>query len=309
VPVSGACDPWGLAQANLLVGNERDAAAIEATLEGPALRVLVDAVVAIGGADLGAHVPEEFRDLRPGVVHRLRGGTTVRFGARQMNANARSGMRAYVALPGGIDVPEVLGSAATYLAGGFGGLDGRALRTGDRVGALRQTGLGAAGRTWPAQTAPPPYGSGPLRVVRGPHADVLGGDMVEQLLAAEWRVQPESDRSGVRLAADAARLERPSPEILSLPMVWGAIQVPPDSRPILLLGDYQTVGGYPVAAVVIRADWPRLGQLAPGSSVRFELVDITEAQRAWREQRAGLETAAEALGTADAWDALADVAG
>jgi biotin-dependent carboxylase-like uncharacterized protein len=310
VPVSGACDPWGLAQANLLIGNERDAAAIEVTLEGPALRVLVDAVVALGGGDLGAHVPEEFRDLPPGVAHRLRGGTTVLFRAPdQIRANAWSGMRAYIALPGGVDVPQVLGSAATYLAGGFGGLDGRALRTGNRIGALRQGELGAAGRAWPVRVGPPPYGPGSLRVVLGPHADLLGGDVLDELLAAEWRVQPESDRSGVRLAADAARIERSSPEIASLPMVWGAVQVPPDGRPILLLGDYQTVGGYPVAAVVTRADWPRLGQLAPGSTVRFELVDIAEAQRAWREQRAGIDAAAETLGATEAWDALPDVAG
>jgi antagonist of KipI len=310
VPVSGACDAWGLAQANLLVGNERDAAAIEATFEGPALRVLVDAVVAIGGADLVAHVPEEFRDLSPGSAHRLRAGTTVRFDARgQMHANAQSGMRAYIAVPGGVDVAEVLESAATYLTGGFGGLEGRALRAGDRIGALRPGELGAAGRTWPVRVAPPPYGRGSLRVVRGPHADLLGRDVVGELLAAEWRVQPESDRSGVRLATDATGIRHPSAEIVSLPMVWGAVQVPPDGRPILLLGDYQTVGGYPVAAVVIRADWPRLGQLAPGSSLRFDLVDIAEAQRAWREQRAGLDAAAQALRTTDVWDALPDAVG
>jgi antagonist of KipI len=292
------------------VGNELDAAAIEVTLEGPTLRVLVDAVVAIGGADLGAHVPEEFRDLSPGVAHRLRGGTRVRFGARgRIEANARPGMRAYIALPGGADVPEVLGSAATYLAGGFGGLEGRALRTGDRIGALRHGELGAAGRTWPVEITPPPYGGGSVRVVRGPHADLLGGGVLDELLAAVWRVQPESDRSGVRLAMDPAPFEPRRPEIVSLPMVWGAVQVPPDGRPILLLGDYQTVGGYPVAAVVIRADWPRLGQLGPGSTVRFELVDVSEAQRVWREQQAAVDAAAEILRRTDSWDTLADAAG
>jgi biotin-dependent carboxylase-like uncharacterized protein len=315
VPVSGACDPWGLAQANLLLGNEPGAAAIEVTLEGPTMRVLVDAAIAIGGADLGARVPEEFRDLSPGGAHRLRAGTTVRFDAGG-RADTSTGMRAYVALPGGVDVPNVFGSSATYLAGGFGGLEGRAMRAGDRIGAIGQGGLDAAGRTWPVRVGPSPYETGPLRVVRGPHAHLLNSNEVEELLGGNWRVQPESDRSGVRLVAgadrpdvDRTRRARPTPEIVSLPMAWGAVQVPPDGRPILLLADYQTVGGYPVAAVVIRADWPRLGQLAPGSPVRFELVDIADAQRAWREQQAVVDAAAAILRSTDSWDTLADAAG
>jgi antagonist of KipI len=310
VPVSGACDPWGLAQANLLAGNQPNVAAIELTIAGPELRVLIDCVVGIGGADLGAHVPEEFRDLLPGAAHRLRGGTTVRFRAAAGNRSSspRAGIRSYVALPGGVDVPNVLGSAATCLAGGFGGLEGRAMRMGDRIGSLRVGDLAQAGRTWPLRVGRPPYGPGALRVVRGPHATALGDEVRDWLLATEWHVQEESDRSGVRLVADREPPGRMD-EIVSLPMVSGAVQLPPDGRPIILLADHQTVGGYPVAAVVIRADWPRLGQLAPGSTVRFELVEVGEAERAWREQQDGLRAAAQALGQTEAWDALADVAG
>jgi antagonist of KipI len=313
VPISGACDPWGLAQANLLVGNDAAAAAIEITLSGPAIRVLEECVLGIGGADLGAHVPEEYRDLMVGAAHLLRGGTSVRFrngrpGARSGNA---AGMRSYLAVAGGVDVPLVLGSAATYLAGGFGGIEGRALRAGDRVHARTRGGVGGAGRIWPARVGPPPYDSAsPLRVLRGPHADLVGAAFVDGLLAATWRVQPQSDRRGVRLAADedlAPSAE--APEIASLPMVWGAVQVPPDGRPIVLLADHQTVGGYPVAAVVIRADWPRLGQLSPGFDIRFALVSIEQAEEAWRKQQSDLDAARRAMAGTDAWEVLADAAG
>jgi antagonist of KipI len=311
VPVSGACDPWGLAQANLLVGNDAGAAAIEITLSGPAIRVLEDCVLGIGGADLGAYVPEEFRDLPAGAAHLLRGGTSIRFrnGGHGVPSGNAAGMRSYLAVTGGIDVPLVLGSAATYLPGGFGGIEGRALRAGDRVHATTR-GVGGAGRIWPIRTGPPPYDSvSPLRVLRGPHADLLGASRVDGLLTATWQVQPESDRSGVRLAADDDLAPSVAPEIASLPMVWGAVQVPPDGRPMVLLADHQTVGGYPVAAVVIRADWPRLGQLSPGFDVRFTVVSVEQAEEAWRKQHSDLDAARRAMAGTDAWEVLADAAG
>lgn len=319
--MSGACDPWGLAQANLLVGNEPRAAAIEVTVSGPELRVLLDCVVGIGGADLGAYVPEEYRDLPPGGAHLVRGGTSVRFrGSTPRDATIvgadgelgeTAGIRSYLAFAGGVDVPEVLGSRSTYVAGGLGGLEGRALRRGDRVAALGSGDLGGAGRVWPVRVGRPPYdATSPLRVVAGPHADLLGGRVLERMLEIAWIVQPESDRRGLRLAPGEQGGIDPAPgEIVSLPMVWGAVQIPPDGRPIILLADHQTVGGYPVAAVIVRADWPRLGQLGAGSAARFTLVSVEDAQRAWREQHAELEAARAALAGTDAWELLPDAAG
>ena len=138
VPPGGACDPWGLAVANLLLGNGPDAPTVELTLLGPELAVLEDCVVALGGADLAASVPEDGRSLAVGASHFLRAGTTLRFGA----ATDGAGIRGYLALAGGVDVPLVLGSASTYLAATIGGIDGRALAAGDLlVPARRVAGL------------------------------------------------------------------------------------------------------------------------------------------------------------------------
>src|SRR3990172_3972545 len=127
VPVSGACDTWSLAVANLLLDNLPDAPALEITLAGPVLAVCQTGVIAIAGADLGGEVPEEGRRLAPGSSHRVTAGTHLRF------EGVRSGLRAYLALPGGIAAASVLDSASTCLLGGFGGVDGRALRAGGRA--------------------------------------------------------------------------------------------------------------------------------------------------------------------------------
>ncbi|HUS14214.1 MAG TPA: biotin-dependent carboxyltransferase family protein, partial [Chloroflexia bacterium] len=185
VPRAGACDPWALAAANTLLGNPADAAALEITVAGPELQVLATCVVALAGADLGAHVPEEGRLLPPGAAYLLRGGTRLAF-------KGGSGARAYVALPGGIAVPPVLGSAATYLAGGFGGVGGRALRPGDRLRARTPEDRRAAGRRWPEQLPGPAYAGTPIvRVLPGPHGAWFAPDALQALVASEWEVGPQ----------------------------------------------------------------------------------------------------------------------
>lgn len=303
VPLSGACDPWGLAQANLLLGNGAGAATLEVTVTGPELLVLESSVIALGGADLRAQVPDEFRELRPGRVHLLRAGSRLVF------AGAAGGARAYLALAGGIAVPEVLDSAATYLPGSFGGLDGRPLRAGDRLRPRVAPDLAVAGRVWPEEVAPVPYDAAPVRVLEGPHLERFGGAALHDLLDAEWQVDPESDRTGLRLhGPPLAHASADRTEIVSQPMVWGAVQVPGDGQPVVLLADHQTVGGYPVLAVVIRADWPRLGQLRQGSKVRFALISLEDAQLAYRRQQEALAQAVAALRRGDQWQGLADAA-
>ena len=294
VPPGGACDPWGLAAANLLAGNAPDASALEMTVAGPALAVRATCVVALGGADLGARVEEEERPLRPGTAYLLRTGTRLVF-----EGGSGRGARAYLALAGGIAVPRILGSASTCLAGGFGGIEGRPLRAGDRLVPERPGDLAAAGRSWPADVplGPPhdPDLATPVHVVPGPHAGRFPPGALEALLGTGWEVDPRSDRTGLRLAGP------PLPgagggELVSLPMTWGAVQVPPDGRPIVLLADHPTVGGYPVIAVAIRADRPLLGQLRPGDEVRFELTAIDRAQAAARAEQALLGRGVELLG-------------
>jgi biotin-dependent carboxylase-like uncharacterized protein len=313
VPVSGACDPWSLAVANLLLDTDRGAAALEMTLVGPTLAVLAPGIVALAGADLGGRVRENGRRLLPGRVHRLERSTTLEFPGP---VDPTTGARAYLAMPGGIAVPDVLGSASTCLSGGFGGMDGRPVRSGDRLeprtGSVDRPDL--EDRIWSvADEDAPAIGpdEAPIRLVDGPHLDMLGGSILDRLIAAPWVVDQASDRVGLRLAGpdlagrDATGEPRAIwPELLSHGVVWGAVQLPPDGAPIVLLADHQTVGGYPVVAVAIVADRPRLGQLRPGSSVRFERTDLATARDELRRQERLLVAGAATLRESARWDEL-----
>jgi biotin-dependent carboxylase-like uncharacterized protein len=275
---AGAADGLALAVANLLLGNEQDAAGVEMTLLGGTFAVEADMVVAITGADMEARIPEESRTLAVGESHRLRAGTTLAF------SGATDGARAYLALSGGVVADEALGSASTDPIAGFGGLDGRALQGRDtlvpRVASL------PAERSWP--TGLPSSGvaadEGPRRiaVTPGPHLAALPAGSDAALAGRTWTVTPRSDRVGLRLAgkpvAGADTLD-----LASLPMLPGAVQLPPNGQPIVLMPDAPTVGGYPVPAVIVTADRHATGQLRPGDELFFEWIDEDEARRRSRE--------------------------
>jgi antagonist of KipI len=313
VPPSGACDPWGYMQANVLAETGPPAAALEMTVVGPEVLVRENCMVALGGSDLGAYVPEELRPLEPGRAHRVRAGTHLTFDPAKQRHGPR-GARGYLALAGGIDVPDVLGSASTYVPAGIGGIEGRPIRQGDLLRPRRRGDLRAVGRVWPTHVAPAPYpraGSpAVLRTVEGPHAHLFGGSTVDWLARTEWMVGGDADRAGVRLTprsvGEAGSDAASTSEIVSMPVVWGAIQVPPDSDPIVLLADHQTVGGYPVAAVVIRADWPVLGQLLPGQTVSFEAIGHEDARSEYTLQLGALARAAAHPEAGDEWISAAD---
>ena len=272
VGVSGAgpMDARAHAVANRAVGNPAGAAALECTMTGPALAVLAPLRFAVAGADLGAVL--ERADLGawpvpPGVSVLARPGNVLRFTGR------RSGCRAYVALQGGIDVPAVLGSRATELQSGFGGLAGRALATGDPIAVCPAAGEGVAARE---STALRYATSAAVRVVLGPQVDHFDADTIDRFLASTWRVSVTSDRVGSRLEGEPLRHAGLS-EILSDGMVPGSIQVPPDGRPIVMTADAPTTGGYPKIATVLTADLPLLAQLVPGEGeLRFESVRVED---------------------------------
>lgn len=271
VSLGGAADPFALRIANLLVGNPEDAAALEITLAGPELEFSVDAVVAIGGAAF-AGLPS----WRPIAV---RAGERLRFGT------AEQGCRGYLAVAGGIDVPVVLGGRGTSLRAGFGGLEGRALRAGDRLGigpAAERPFRGLA----LSPSLLPSYGPAPtLRVLRGSEAAEFG----EALGETAFTVLPQSDRMGVRLGGKALK-RGADVDLPSTAVAPGTVQVPPDGQPIVLLADAQTIGGYPQAAHVIGCDLPLAAQLRPGDSVRFEEVSLADAHAlaATRERDIGM---------------------
>jgi len=271
IGVSGAgpMDAGALAAANRAVGNPPAAAALECTVVGPSLAFLAPIRFAVAGADLGAVL--ERADLGPWPVP-LGAGVLARPGNLLRFTGARAGCRACVALQGGIDVPPVLGSRATDLASAFGGLAGRALAASDRLGVCRVAGGAPASESPPR----PPVASVTVRVVLGPQADHFDARALASFLAGAWRVSATSDRVGCRLEGEPLRHVRPA-EILSDGMVSGSIQVPPDGRPIVMMADGPTTGGYPKIATVVTSDLPLLAQLVPGEGeVRFESVRVEE---------------------------------
>jgi KipI family sensor histidine kinase inhibitor len=289
VPAAGAMDPFAARAANRLIGNADNAPVLECTLAGPTFQFQHESgLLAVTGADLSPQVNGQ--EIAGWTACAAPAGATLKFGRR------RAGLRAYVAVsPNGFVVPPVLGSAATYSRGGFGGHQGRALKAGDVLeGGLPTQGREAlAGRTLPPP-ARPLYSREPVaRVVLGPHVERFTGEAIDALLSAVYTVGPASDRMGYRLQGPTLTRHEPA-DVLSQGMPLGGVQVPGDGQPIILLADHQTTGGYPLIATVIRADLPLVAQLAPGDCLRFRAVTVDAAQAAYRQQLAALDRLAPA---------------
>ncbi len=273
IPASGPLDAAAFSAANALVGNAPGAAGLELTWSGPALRFGRDALVAVCGATFDLWVGQ----LAVPTWHSLfvRTGQIMRFGAR------RSGARAYLAVDGGLALPPVLGSQATYLPGGLGGMEGRALRAGDvlPLGAGLREPYARAGEMWPWAQRPAYTGAPVLRAALGPQADYFTQAGLETFLNTPYTLTLAADRMGARLQG-AAIAHAGATGIVSDGVTPGCIQVPPDGQPIVMLADHQTTGGYPKIAVVIRADLPLLAQCMPGDVVRFAAIAPAAARRA-----------------------------
>jgi KipI family sensor histidine kinase inhibitor len=277
VPVAGAADSRAHRAANRLVGNEPGAAGLECTVSGPTLVALRPIVASVTGADLGAVV--ERNDLGRFEIPTwssflLRPGNVLRFEGH------RSGARAYVAFAGGIDAPDVLGSRSTYLTAGFGGLEGRALRAGDRFGLLETGRAATPGLRWPRESREP-NASVTIRLVLGPQDDYFTEEGLATLVSSVYTVAGASDRMGLRFEGPA--LDHRPGGFISDGIMQGGIQVPPNGLPILMLADRATMGGYPKIATAALADLSLLAQLIPGDSVRFRIVSREEARSAYLE--------------------------
>ena len=276
---SGALDTDALALANRLVGNPEGAAAIEITGGDAAFEAEGDLLIALAGADAEATL-----DGEPLPLYRAR---WMHHGAVLRLERPRHCCRTYLAVAGGIATPPVLGSRATDLVAGLGGLDGRSLRQGDIL-PIGPPPTPAQGWLLPPPVAPADPDTVILRVVLGPRHDWFEPATLALFAAATFAVTPRSDRTGLRLAG-AAILPAHQGSLASEGVAPGAIQIPPDGQPILLLADCRGVGGYPVIAAVISADLPLAGQLPPGAHVRFRPMDIAEARAAGRAGRAAFE--------------------
>lgn len=270
IPPAGAVDAYALRIGNLLLGNEEGEAGLEVTLVGPTLRFEEACWIAITGADLGARLNGEEIPLWETIP--VANGDVLSF------HSPKKGIRAYITVAGGIDVPVVLGSKSTYLRAGLGGLGGRALVQGDR---LNIKPARACHRRLPPEYVPS-YKLDHIRVVLGPQQERFTPDGVRTFFSSEYRVLPESDRMGLRLQGPKIEHTRGA-DIISEPVCTGAVQVPGNGQPIVLLADRQTTGGYAKIATVISVDLPNLGQAKPGDTISFEQVSLQEAHNLLRE--------------------------
>ncbi|KAF0163185.1 MAG: hypothetical protein FD157_3348 [Rhodocyclaceae bacterium] len=279
VPLSGALDAGWLAIANALAGNPASTVALEIRMRGPRLRATQPLTVALAG-EFSARIEDAAGQSRAAAnwrSHVLAANEILDTGI------LRSGI-GYLAVHGGFDLPAVLGSRSTYARAGLGGIDGRSLRAGDLV----KVGADATPISLRLPQAPL-LADGPLRVIPGPQREHFTDDAWQRFVNEEFTVSREADRMGLRL--DGPRLEHDAAygaDIVSDAVTPGTIQVPGDGRPIILLADCQTVGGYPKIATVIGADLPRLGHALPGQTLRFVEVSIEEALDARRQAAAEL---------------------
>jgi antagonist of KipI len=293
----GAMDPISLMLANALVGNDPGAAALEITVLGPDLEFQGPTLVALVGAEFEADIPLN----RPVMVER---------NSHISISRAARGARGYLACAGGIAVPEVLGSRSTYLPGGFGGLEGRVLKRGDllplaenaeqlsreRYDSLKNK-RGASVRWSVPPFSVPDREPIVLHAMDGEHFGDFDASMQRVFYDTVWRVAPDSNRMGYRLAGPV--LERAKKdEILSGPTALGTVQVPANGVPIALMADHQTTGGYPRIAEIASADVPRLAQIAPGGTVHFARCGLDMAAELRNDVRNRLQTALRGI----AWE-------
>lgn len=268
VPRSGPVDRTSLVAANAAVGNPPWAPALEVVDGGLVLRSVGECVVALAGAPAPATVATAggVRRGRPlGAAFALRDGEVLRLGA------PASGLRTYLAVRGGLDVPAVLGSRCTDTLSSLGP---DPLVAGDVLAVGRAPATATApAPSVPGTTAPAGADAAALRVVLGPRDDWFTPAALSTLTGQPWRVGARSDRVGLRLSAEQPLRRARDREIPTEGVVTGALQVSPDGDLVLFAADHPVTGGYPVVAVVVDADLDRVGQLRPGADVRFSLAD------------------------------------
>ena len=288
VPVSGALDPEAHTLANALVGNPPDAAAIELRFLGPRIRNdgSDPLKLAIVGAEFqmtlttSDHSVAVIQDRSFDLVH----GAVLEVGPLSKSSTAT------LAIGGGIDVPAILGSRSTFLRSGFGGHHGRYVQQGDvlKVGASDPQ---------PDRMLKDAFDLTPPRVIRvvlGPQDDHFTPAAIRTFLEQDWTISKAADRMGLRL--EGPQLEHTNGfNIVSDGIVTGAIQVPGNGQPILLLADRGTAGGYPKIASVITSDLPALGRMAPGGKIRFQAVSAADGARIARARHADIQKTIEGI--------------
>lgn len=280
VPVSGTLDRFSARIANLLVGNDESSALLELTVMGPSIEILSDMDIALSGASMAMTINE--KPVAQWQSVRVKSGDILAI------SQITEGCRSYLAFGGGIEVPSVMGSFATYAGGKLGGFKGRPLKAGDTI-FCHDTQLLARPRILPGDFIPSYPSRVILRVIPGPQEDYFNMDSTP-MFDSDYMVTAKADRMGYRLQGEPIPIKEDMPKsIVSEPAMPGSIQIPPDEQPIILLVE-QTVGGYAKIATVISSDLPRMAQATPGDTIAFEKIDLNTAHDIHKKEKQKLDT-------------------
>ena len=279
IPVCGVLDAFAFHAANLLVANFRNAAVMEITVMGPRLEMMAEADLAVTGAEIGMTLNDQPIEawksfsVKPGDILDIQ--------------QVKSGCRAYLALNGGIDVPEVMGSRSTYVGGNMGGYHGRLLKAGDVIKCGRAKRLPRMRQT-PSDMIPSYPSEIVIRAIPGPQDDFFleGLDII---FHSDFMVSTKADRMGYRLQGPKVEIRKGMPKsIISEPTMPGGVQIPPDEQPIILMVE-QSVGGYTKIVTVISVDLSKVAQATPGDTIRFERVSLETAHALYQGQQKKLQ--------------------
>ena len=272
---NGAMDRYSMTVANRLCGNCDSAPVLEMTVLGVTARFTQDTVVCVSGADFGAKIND--KPIKRNKAYKINKGDILSMGA------AKSGMRAYLAVAGGIVGEYVFGSASTNLKFAFGGHFGKKLQSGDVLSI--GTGAFPLGEIDKWEIPESEYSKdAQLRVVLGPQNEMFTDEDIRLFLSQEYEVTAQSDRMGIRLSGEPLKSKN-GMDIISDGIVFGSVQVPNSGEPIILMADHQTTGGYAKIATVISVDLPRASQLSAGNTVRFKSVTVEEAEQEAKKQK------------------------
>jgi biotin-dependent carboxylase-like uncharacterized protein len=279
IPVSGVLDAFAFHSANLLVANAKNSAVMEITVMGPRLEILSHADLAVTGAEIGLTLNDQPLEtwtsfsVKPGDILDVQ--------------QVKSGCRAYLAVSGGIDVPQVMGSRSTYVGANLGGYQGRLLKAGD----ILKCGQGrrlADIRQIPADLIPAYPPEIAIRGIPGPQDDFFQ-EGLEVIFQSDFMVSTKADRMGYRLQGPKIKIREGMPKsIISEPTMPGGVQIPADEQPIILMVE-QTVGGYTKIVTVISVDLAKVAQATPGDTIRFEKVSLETAHALYQEQQKKLQ--------------------
>lgn len=274
--VSGAMDTLALQLGNIILGNLGNEAGLECTMIGPTIYFDKGQLIAITGGDLSPNINGQPTSMWKPIY--VAAGSTLSFG------RPASGCRSYICFWGGLDIPVILNSSATYVSGKMGGWHGRPLEKEDEISFHKHVDKQKKGVSWYINpTLYPDLSSRTIRVTKGPHLELFEGTSIVDFFSNTFCIQNESDRMGYRLDGPPLQLKQPT-SILSAAVTFGTVQIPSQAHSIILMADHPTTGGYPIIGQVATADLPLLAQIRPQEHIHFEFVTLAEAQQLLADQ-------------------------